>query len=201
MRTLAWILFALLAISVGLYPTLYFVLDMSSGMKSSKSIEVLNNPAWNYFFYQHITLGGLALITGWIQFSQKFRQRYMQAHRIIGKVYVLACWLSGMAGLYLAFYATGGWMAALGFGCLAIAWLISTTMAFVAIRQKRVTDHKHWMIRSYALTFAAVTLRLWLPLSFVLSLNFIVAYTMIAWLCWVPNLLVAEWLVRRARVS
>jgi hypothetical protein len=58
------------------------------------------------------------------------------------------------------------------------------------------------MIRSYALCFAAVTLRIWLPLfQFALGLEFIFAYRIIAWLCWVPNLVVAELIVRSLKMK
>jgi hypothetical protein len=53
------------------------------------------------------------------------------------------------------------------------------------------------MIRSYALTLAAVMLRIYLPLSQVFAIPFEPAYQTIAWLCWVPNLVVAEWLILR----
>ena len=107
------------------------------------------------------------------------------------------CLISGVAGLYLAFFATGGLLASLGFGGLALSWLFSTTKAFLLIREKKINEHEDWMTRSYALTFAAVTLRIWLPLSQILQLPFIPAYIAISWLCWVPNLMVAEWIVRR----
>jgi hypothetical protein len=54
------------------------------------------------------------------------------------------------------------------------------------------------MIRNFALTFAAVTLRLYLPPVLIVGLPFAMSYAIIAWLCWVPNLLVAEWLAKTA---
>jgi hypothetical protein len=53
------------------------------------------------------------------------------------------------------------------------------------------------MTRNYALAFAAVTLRLYVPLSIAAGGEFEQVYAPIAWLCWVPNLLAAEFLVRR----
>jgi hypothetical protein len=56
------------------------------------------------------------------------------------------------------------------------------------------------MIRSYSLMFAAPTLRLWLPLLIIAYQGeFRPAYLWVAWVCWVPNLLVAEWYIRRTR--
>ncbi|HRW75900.1 MAG TPA: DUF2306 domain-containing protein, partial [Saprospiraceae bacterium] len=94
--------------------------------------------------------------------------------------------------------ATGGWIACLGFTLLALAWLITTWTAWRRILVRNTEAHRRWMMRSYALTFAAVTLRLWLPLfTGAFGMDFIPAYQIIAWLCWVPNLLVGEWMIRR----
>ncbi|MNL75568.1 hypothetical protein D3C87_2013940 [compost metagenome] len=59
--------------------------------------------------------------------------------------------------------------------------------------------HRRWMIRSIALTLAAVTLRIQIPVSMMLDIPFDTAYPVIAWLCWVPNLVVAEMIVRWPR--
>jgi len=201
MKRLGWVVFAFFAMSIGLYPIIYLLISETFGLLSSKSTELLNSDLWNWAFYQHILLGGIALLTGWSQFNQRLRNRYLSIHRSLGKIYVIACILSGSAGLYLSFYATGGLVASLGFGGLAIAWLISTLKAFLSIRNKEIDKHQQWMIRSYALTFAAVTLRIYLPLSQIVQIEFIAAYRVIAWLCWVPNLLVAEWMVSQLKHS
>lgn len=197
MKTLNWIVFAFLAISIGLYPIIYLLIKADFGLLTSKPAELLEKDLWNWAFYQHIFLGGIALLTGWSQFSTRFRNRNLSTHRLLGKIYVVACILSGCAGLYLAFYATGGWVASLGFGGLAVSWLLTTSNAFLSIRNKEIDKHQQWMIRSYALTFAAVTLRIYLPLSQFAQIEFLDAYRVIAWLCWVPNLLVAEWIISK----
>ena len=92
---------------------------------------------------------------------------------------------SGIAGLYITFYASGGIETKLGFGFLALLWLITTIMAYITIKKKKIIKHQKWMIRSYALCFAAVTLRLWMPiLPAVFNLDFSEAYPIISWLCW-----------------
>jgi uncharacterized membrane protein len=200
MKKLKWILFAFLSIGVGLYPIIYWLIQTKFGLLFTKSDELLANQVWNVAFYQHIFFGGIALLIGWLQFSATFRQRYLNIHRLIGKIYVAACLLSGSAALYLAIHATGGWIATLGFAMLGVAWIFSTTKAFLSIRQKQISKHQVWMIRSYALTWAAVMLRIYLPLSQIAQIEFIEAYRVIAWLCWVPNLLVAEWIIKRLKV-
>ena len=172
----------------------------TNGLLSSKSPELLADTVWATAFYTHISFGGIALLTGFSQFSKRLRKNRLPLHRALGKIYVLSCILSGVAGLYIAFYATGGIVSALGFGSLAVAWLISTSLAWRAIQSKKVQLHRRWMIRSYALSFAAVTLRLWLPfMGAVLHMEFIDSYRIVAWLAWVPNLLVAEWIIKKIK--
>ena len=193
LKNLPWIPFAFFAIAIGLYPLIYFLVDMrSNGLLQSKPSAVLNNFVWNTAFYIHIIFGGIALLIGWTQFSARLRQRYVNIHRLVGKIYVIAVTLSSVAGLYIAFFATGGLVCVLGFGALAILWLISNVKAYSTIRQGQICLHQNWMICNYALTFAAVTLRIWLPLlsAFVFH-DFIPAYRVVSWLSWVPNLIVA----------
>ena len=84
----------------------------------------------------------------------------------------------------------------LGFGSLAVAWLGTTALALNAILEGQVEEHRRWMLRSYALTLAGVMLRTYVPISLVLGIPFEPAYRVIAWLCWVPNLVVVQlWLV------
>ncbi|MDB5211249.1 MAG: putative rane protein, partial [Sediminibacterium sp.] len=85
-----WILLVISCILIGLYPTIYFIMDGNFGLRSSKSAELLANAIWNIGFYAHITLGSIALLTGWTQFGSKFRSRNLALHRRIGKVYVIA---------------------------------------------------------------------------------------------------------------
>lgn len=96
-------------------------------------------------------------------------------------------------GIYAHVFASVVALAArLGFACLALGWLYTGWRAYLAIRARDIVSHRRWMVRNFALTFAAVTLRLWLPASMASGIAFELAYPEIAWLCWVPNLLVAE---------
>lgn len=191
------IIFALLAIGVGLYPLMYALADMSSGVLGSKSESLLADKLWNTMFYTHIGFGGVALITGFSQFFQSIRRKYINTHRKLGTIYCLAVLLSGIAGLYISRFATGGTVSELGFGVLALLWLWTTTKAYIAVRNGKIPAHQRWMIRSYALCFAAVTLRLWLPIFIGgFDIEFETAYPIIAWLCWVPNIILAELIVK-----
>jgi hypothetical protein len=104
--------------------------------------------------------------------------------------------LGGLGGVSLSRFSYGGWTTHLGFAALGIAWMGTTLAAWVRIRSGDVAGHRAWMTRSFLLTLAAVTLRIYLPLSGLLGLPFDASYAVVSWLCWVPNLLVAEALVR-----
>ncbi len=148
--------------------------------------------------YIHIFASALALILGPFQFSAGLRARYLELHRWAGRLYLgVGVLVGGIAGLYMAALAFGGPVARLGFGCLALLWLYTGLRAYLAVRAGDIAAHRRWMVRNFALTFAAVTLRLWLPAAMVSGAAFELAYPLIAWLCWLPNLWVAERMFNR----
>lgn len=189
---------AVFAIFISLYPLKFIWMPIDQGLLGSKPAELLSSIWYLPAFYTHIFLGGLALLTGFSQFFPRLRKKKLGLHRTLGKIYILAVLLSGTAGLIIAYFATGGFIPALGFALLAILWLYTTVNAFTSIRRMDIQSHQRWMVRSYALCFAAVTLRLYLPIFLGLGgMDFIPAYSIIAWLCWIPNLIVAEFLIIR----
>lgn len=153
--------------------------------------------------YPHAFFGGVALLLGAWQFHRGILRRHRGRHRLLGKIYLVSALATGAAGLYMAPYSFGGAVTHVGFGVLGVLTVATTLAAFVLIRQGDVVRHREWMIRSYASLFAAVTLRLELPILMVLFggpvVGFRPAYQVIAWLCWVPNIIVAELLIRSRR--
>lgn len=193
----AWIVFVFLAIGIGLYPLIYVFATEDFGLLLGKSKEILASQIWNLAFYGHISFGGLALLSGWSQFSKKLRAKRLNLHRNLGKFYVISVLISGLCGVYLGFYATGGLIASLGFIFLGLIWLTTTSIAYVAVKRRDMTLHQGMMVYSYAACFAAVTLRIWLPILTLVFGEFLIAYRTVAWLCWVPNILFAYIWVRR----
>ena len=143
----------------------------------------------------HLAGGLSALALGPWQLNSALRQRTLGLHRWMGRGYVLAVLVGGVGALALAPASQEGLVTHVGFGLLAVLWLSATLLAYLRIRFHDQVSHRRWMIRSYALTLAAVTLRVYLPLSELIGLPFADAYQVVAWLCWVPNLVVAEWFV------
>ncbi len=148
----------------------------------------------------HIAGGVIALAVGPFQFPAAFRNRHLTLHRWLGRGYLVAVLVGSIAGLGVALNAFGGPVSHAGFGLLAVLWFSTGAMAYIRARQLRFRSHREWMIRNFSLTFAAVTLRLWLPLLVgAFGLEFVTSYVTVSWLCWVPNVLVAEGLVTRGR--
>jgi len=142
--------------------------------------------------YTHIVGAVVALSLGPLQFSARLRARRIALHRWIGRTYLTGVAIGGLGGLYMACFAYGGPVARFGFGALAVVWLYTGARAYTAIRRRAFDLHRAWMVRNFALTFAAVMLRVYMPASAAAGIDFDVAYPIVAWLCWVPNLIVAE---------
>ena len=153
--------------------------------------------------YLHVFGAAVALLLGPVQFWTSLRARRPQLHRWLGTAYLaLGVGIGGLSGLVLALGAFGGVWSRSGFASLASAWLATGAMALWCILRGDVAGHRRWMTRNFALTLAAVMLRLYLPASMLAGLDLVVAYPLVAWLCWLPNLALAEaWLRRNADIE
>jgi uncharacterized membrane protein len=149
----------------------------------------------------HIAASAVALALGPFQFLSGIRARMPSLHRLMGRIYVAACLVGGLAGGAIAMFSSAGPLAGAGFFSLAALWLLFTGAAFRFALSRDFVRHQRFMVRSFALTLAAVTLRIYLPIGITLNQgNFVLPYTIIAWACWIPNLLVAEvWLAARGQ--
>lgn len=147
----------------------------------------------------HLAGGAVALVTGVYQVNRRFRARHRKVHRALGIVYVLAILAAGSAAFPMAATSFSHTDTRFGLGLLGACWIATTLLGFAAILNGDVASHRRWIIRSFALTLAAVMLRIYLPVSGLLGISFEAAYRVVVWLCWMPNLVVAEiWLVRIA---
>jgi hypothetical protein len=194
-----WLIITLFSVFLFSITTLYFYYYNNPEYNFlAKKQEVVFNVFWRTAFYIHITGGMLALLLGPFQFIKKLRNKWITWHRASGKLYLVAILvLAGPSGLFMAFYAEGGAVAVVGFCIMAFLWMYTTYMAYETIRKKNVTAHRAWMTRSFALTFAAVTLRLYVPIaSAVFHVPGFYVEASSAWVSWVPNLIVAEILIR-----
>lgn len=188
----------LLAILIALTPLNYFInYNRNEGFLELKPDNVIYDMIWNIGFYTHIVTGGISLLIGWAQFLPKFRNKYLRLHRFIGIIYVISFILCGLSSVVISLYATGGFVAGLGFGIMGIISFYTTFVAFLAVKNKDIWQHEKMMIYSYACCFAAVTFRLWQVGLHFTGLEYITLYKIAAWIGWLPNLVVAYWIVKR----
>jgi uncharacterized membrane protein len=149
--------------------------------------------------WAHAMGGAVAALIGPFQLIAKIRTTWPRVHVWMGRIYLLAVLSGALGGLYFAPRGDAGVFGNIGFATLAIFWLYSGAQAYLAIRRGNVQIHRRWMLRNYALTFAAATLRIQLPLLIIGGLAFQAAYTTVAWSSWVPNWLAVEWWLRKRK--
>jgi len=161
--------------------------------------EYLPIAAWKVAFYTHVFSSIFTLIAGFTQFSAHLQRFHSRLHRLIGKIYVFNILVINFpAALIMARYANGFLPSRIAFFILDGLWFFFTLKAYLDARNRRFKSHRDFMIRSYALTFSAVTLRSWkLLLSHVTSIDPVSLYMIDAWMGFVPNLLIAEYIIRR----
>ena len=179
-------LLAVLAVGVSLYSLHYFIFGATYAPPGI-SINFLNRPT---AFLLHVGGGLVALGTGVWQFLP--RTRKSRWHRYSGRIYVLACLIGGIGGLAIAPYSTAGPIAQSGFTVLAVVWILTTLKAYGTAQRRDFTAHRIWMWRSFGLTAAAITLRLYLPVGQILGFDFLPLYQFTAWACWLTSLAIAE---------
>jgi len=193
MSWLGWTVAALFGLEVALMGLRYLLPGFSG------AAFVVQNANAHPWLYIHIAFGAPALLIGFVQLLPQLRARWRALHRWLGRTYIVCCLVSGVAGLFIATGTMAGPVATAGFAGAAIVSLICAAQAWRMALARRFDDHREWVIRSYSVIFAAVTLRIWLPLSQIAHLDFMDSYRAIAFLAWVPNLIVAELYLARGR--
>ena len=163
--------------------------------------EYMHISWWVAAFYIHVFSSVLALAAGFTQFSNYILVNHRRIHRAMGKFYVgNILFINFPAGMVLAIYANGLFPGKLAFITLDLLWFYFTYRGYVAIRKRDIATHKEFMIRSFALTFSAITLRTWkIILTATTDLDPQLLYMLDAWMGFIPNLLLAEWIIRRSK--
>jgi hypothetical protein len=152
---------------------------------------------WRAAFFVHVFSSLFVLLAGFTQFSKWLLLNRPRLHRVIGYSYVInVLMITGPAGLLMSFYANGGISSRIAFVMLSVLWILFTGIALYKAVKRKFKAHRIYMIRSYALTLSAVTLRIWkVLLAYFTGLPPMDRYRIIAWLGWTLNLLVAELII------
>ncbi|MBB5039473.1 DUF2306 domain-containing protein [Prosthecobacter dejongeii] len=190
---LAWFTWLMLRITLEYFP----IRDDAAFLQIKQ--QYLGIQLWRTAFWIHVFTSMLALLAGFTQFFPTVLRRMPQIHRWMGRAYMInVCFITGPASLVMAFYANGGWSSRLAFILLAVSWMFTSALGWRTALQRDWTRHREWMLRSYALTLSAITLRVWkYSLVFLFEPRPMDLYRMVAWLGFVPNLLLVEWLIYR----
>jgi len=175
----------------------YVPADSNVSFLMIKQTEVTSHPEYLPLFYIHVYSSIFALMAGFIAVFFDKNLKYL--HRFSGRIYVfVTLFFSSLSGIYIGFFANGGWISEVSFVLLGILWFYTTYRSYREIRKKNVLQHKFWMWRSYALAVSAITLRMWkVILVYLFHPNPMDVYQIIAWLGWVPNLLLVEYLIKK----
>lgn len=175
----------------------YIPFDSNAAFLQIKQTEVLGIKPYLSFFYLHVYTSIFALLAGFTQFNDALLRTRKSIHRAIGKLYVfVVLLLAAPSGLFIGLFANGGFYAKISFVLLALLWFYFTGQGFLKIKNNQLALHKMFMLRSFALAFSAVTLRLWkVIIVYLFHPAPMDVYQVIAWLGWVPNLLLVEYYI------
>ena len=180
----------------------YSSFDDQAGFLKEKQAYI-HLPVWKTAFYVHVFTSILALMAGFTQFSARILAHHRWLHRLFGRVYAIVILLINFpAGLVMAVCANGGTTSRAAFLILDLLWFGFTLKAVLEARRGRISEHRDYMLRSYALTLSALTLRTWkIILTNTTDLPPETIYMIDAWLGFVPNWLCAEWIIASRRRS
>ena len=206
-RTFPWLVILLTSLVIAVYsPSQYMTGTLKALGDTGLAATYAERPvAVQTAFHAHIVFAGLALLIGGFQFSRQLRRRSLTAHRWVGRTYVFSVYVGGAAAFVMSFFSSVAFLGFFGFGTLAVLWIWTTHRGLRSAREHDLASHQAWMIRSFALSYAAPTLRIWLVVLVLVQLPFGLpgdvvatnAYAPVPFLCWLPNIVVAEFIIHR----
>jgi len=161
--------------------------------------DVIDIPFYKLAFFTHVYTAVFVLPAGLTQFSVYIRRNLPLLHKYTGWIYaVVVVLLAGPSGFYMGVYANGGLISQISFCLLAVMWVLFTSYAVVKALQGDYKSHRAFLIRSFALTLSAITLRAWkYLLVFMFHPRPMDVYQVVAWLGWIPNLIIAELIIMK----
>jgi len=174
----------------------YHTLQTDIGFLQLKQ-AVIHIDFWRVAFFTHVFTSLFVLFAGFTQFSKRLLKSKPALHRKLGYFYVInILFITGPAGFIMSFYANGGIASIIGFILLSVLWITTTAIALYKAIKKDFIAHRAFMIRSFALTLSAISLRAWKVL-FAAFTNIppMDRYRIIAWLGWGLNLIIAELII------
>ena len=165
---------------------------------SRKDLILTDKSLWVLMIRIHILLAIISLLSGPLGVIKRIRVKSIKFHRWNGQIYVLSIILNFIPGVYVSFFATGGWPSTMGFLILNTLWLGTTILGFWYIKRQKVILHSQWIIRSFFLSFANMTIYIIVAIAHnAMNFSYGNAYTIAVWICWIINLFIAEITIRK----
>lgn len=193
LKQAGFIVLFLVALPLAINALSYINFDASYGFLQLKKSAI--ETGWYLpAYYAHVLFAGVILLIGILQIHPTLGLRWRKLHRTMGKIYVAGIlFFAAPGGLIMSFFIHRGPWVLLSFLLQCSLWFVCTYLAYHHIRKGNTQEHRHWMLRSYALTLAAITLRVYVFFSsWSFDLAQPAAYATIAWLSWIPNLVLCE---------
>ena len=152
------------------------------------------------WIFSHVAFGIVALLVGPIQFWLGWKNKLL-THKKLGKIYMIAIAISSITSFYLAITTDVSWLFGLGLGGLGIDWVLTTGLAYLAIRKGKIVLHREWMTRSYVVTMGFVFFRLFVGITTALGVGTLFERLEGAsWFCWAFPLIFVEIYIQRKKL-
>jgi uncharacterized membrane protein len=187
-----WWLLSLPAFLIAFYAA-NFLLDLHRVGDSA----IIDRIRSSLFGVSHIVGGLTTMLLGPFQFLSSVRRKYPKVHQCIGRVYNIGILIGGLNAFYVSFTSLCRPMGQYAFAFLGLIWLATAAMGMSMIWSGQIARHRNWMTRNFSLTYAAVMLRWQLPLFISLGLETEPALTLTGFTSWIPNIIFAEWWIKR----
>lgn len=176
-----------------------FMIDPQLKSFISRKEDILSNQfLWLLMIRIHITLAIISLIAGPLGIIKAVRIKSSHFHRWNGRIYILSIIFNFIPGIYVSFFATGGWLSTIGFLILNTLWLVTTILGYWYIKSLNIIKHRQWMIRSLFLSFANLTIYIIVLITNrLIGFSYEYSYTIAVWLCLIINLYIADFIINK----
>jgi len=129
----------------------------------------------------HAAFGGLALVLGVFQFSNRIRAKHLSLHRKLGYLYVLGVFVSSPFSIPVALRTGGTPSMVAAASTQSFGWMVTTAIALYCIKRGNVEQHRRWMIRSYPFAMVFTVARMIIPIPPILAMG-LPGVEMVVWL-------------------
>jgi len=142
----------------------------------------------------HGGFGALALFLGVFQFSSRLRQRHLQVHRVMGRLYVVGVAIAAPVAIKISTILVVPTLL-MATVIQSTGWLLTTATALYCVKTGRIQQHREWMMRSYPFAMVFVVVRVIVAIPAVARMGQLgiaeTVWSVIAVACFLPSFLIA----------